>query len=51
MGSVLSKTNEHNTHRVTNITVNCFNALPKSPESKPIPVNKNKDKKEKESKK
>lgn len=48
MGSVLSKTNEDNTHRVTNISVSCFNAQPYSPQSKPFPVNKNKDKKEKE---
>lgn len=25
MGSVMSKTNEDNTNRVTNITINCFN--------------------------
>lgn len=48
MGSVLSKTNEDNTHRVTNITVNCFNSeKQQSPKPKPIPVNNNKGKKEK----
>lgn len=45
MGSVLSKTNEDNTNRVTTINVNCFNREPHSPQSKLLPVNKNKDKK------
>lgn len=42
MGSVLSKTNEDNTNRVTNININCFNNINKDKDYKPLNQNKSK---------